>query len=93
MTDVNLTVSTVISGVDQPTSMVFMGPEISSFGKGQRQVKHIVNGRWWASLLTWPSTQHPSAACWESLCSRTSTLPRCLSLLDQSSTGADSTNH
>jgi uncharacterized protein (TIGR03118 family) len=46
MTDVNLTVSTVVSGLDQPTSMVFLGPgDFLVLEKASGKVKHVVNGQ------------------------------------------------
>ena len=46
MTDPSLTVSTVISGLDQPTSMVFLGPgDFLVLEKASGKVKHVVNGQ------------------------------------------------
>ena len=45
MLDDNLTVSTVISGLDQPTSMAFIGPnDFLVLEKATGKVKRIVNG-------------------------------------------------
>jgi uncharacterized protein (TIGR03118 family) len=45
LTDPNLTVSTVIAGLDQPTSMAFLGPgDFLILEKATGKVKHVVNG-------------------------------------------------
>src|SRR5262249_22366245 len=45
MVDPNLTVSTVVSGLDQPTSMAFLGPgDFLILEKATGKVKHVVNG-------------------------------------------------
>src|SRR5262249_37461217 len=45
LTDPNLTVSTVISGLDQPTSMSFLGPkDFLILEKATGKVQHVVNG-------------------------------------------------
>src|SRR5262245_61759712 len=45
MTDPNLAVSTVVSGLDQPTSMAFLGPnDFLILEKATGKVKHVVNG-------------------------------------------------
>src|SRR5262249_55223325 len=45
MTDPNLTVSTVVSGLDQPTSMAFLGPnDFLILEKASGKVQHVVNG-------------------------------------------------
>jgi len=45
MVDPNLTVSTVVSGLDQPTSMAFLGPnDFFVLEKATGKVQHVVNG-------------------------------------------------
>src|SRR5438132_5381952 len=45
MVDPNLTVSTVISGLSQPTSMAFLGPnDFLILEKASGRVRHVVNG-------------------------------------------------
>ena len=45
MTDPNLHVTTVVSGLDQPTSMVFLGPgDFLILEKATGKVQHVVNG-------------------------------------------------
>ena len=45
LTDPNLAFSTVVSGLDQPTSMAFLGPgDFLVLEKASGKVKHVVNG-------------------------------------------------
>src|SRR5207247_4219200 len=45
MLDPNLQVTTVVSGLDQPTSMAFLGPgDFLILEKATGKVKHVVNG-------------------------------------------------
>src|SRR5205085_7822406 len=45
MVDPNLTVTTVVSGLDQPTSMAFLGPgDFFVLEKATGNVQHVVNG-------------------------------------------------
>jgi uncharacterized protein (TIGR03118 family) len=45
MTDLNLHVTTVVSGLDQPTSMVFLGPgELLVLEKASGRVQHVIAG-------------------------------------------------
>ena len=55
LADSNLHVSTVVSGLDQPTSMVFLGPsDFLVLEKASGKVRHVVNGAIAATLLTLP---------------------------------------
>src|SRR5262245_43584585 len=55
MTDPNLTVTTVVSGLDQPTSMAFLGPnDFLVLEKASGKVKHVVNGVVESTVLTLP---------------------------------------
>lgn len=55
MTDPNLKVTTVISGLSQPTSMAFLGPhDFLILEKASGKVKHVVNGVVKATVLTLP---------------------------------------
>jgi aldose sugar dehydrogenase len=55
MLDDNLTVSTVITGLDQPTSMAFLGPnDFLVLEKATGKVKRIVNGALHSSPLDLP---------------------------------------
>ena len=45
LTDSNLAVRAVITGLDQPTSMAFIGPnEFLVLEKATGRVKHVING-------------------------------------------------
>ena len=45
MLDPNLTVTTMVSGLNQPTSMAFLGPnDFLILEKATGKVKHVVNG-------------------------------------------------
>jgi len=81
MTDVNLTVSTVISAGPVPPQWSSWVREISSFWKrpaARSSTSSTV--RCVGIALDLAVNSASSAACWESLCSRTSTFSRCLSL-------------
>jgi uncharacterized protein (TIGR03118 family) len=55
MTDPNLTVTTVISGLNQPTSMAFLGPDdFLILEKATGKVQHVVNGVVRSTVLTLP---------------------------------------
>ena len=55
MTDPNLHVTTVITGLDQPTSMAFLGPgEFLVLEKATGKVRHVVNGAFAGTALDLP---------------------------------------
>jgi len=55
MTDPSLTVGTVISGLSQPTSMAFLGPDdFLVLEKASGKVQHVVNGAIAQTVLTLP---------------------------------------
>ena len=53
--DPNLHVTTILSGLDQPTSMAFIGPgEFLVLEKASGKVKHVINGAVVGTVLTLP---------------------------------------
>jgi len=55
MTDPGLHITTAISGLDQPTSMAFLGPkDFLVLEKASGKVKHVVNGSVMGTVLTLP---------------------------------------
>src|SRR5262249_19119193 len=55
MVDPNLTVTTVISGLNQPTSMAFLGTnDFLILEKATGKVQHVVNGKVQSTVLTLP---------------------------------------
>src|SRR5262249_2960458 len=55
MLDPSLTVKTVVSGLEQPTSMAFLGPnDFLILEKATGKVKHVVNGNVISTLITLP---------------------------------------
>ena len=79
MLDPNLTVTTVVTGLDQPTNMTFLGPnDFFVLEKASGKVQHVVNGlaapsvRHPVGSRTCRSTTPPSAGSWGSPSSPTS---------------------
>src|SRR5215212_7860412 len=93
LTDPNLTVTAVVGGLVQPTSMAFIGPnDFFILEKASGQVKRVTNGVVTATVLDLPvNSASERGLLGIALDSAFPTLPNVYLYWTESSTGADST--